>query len=78
MDADKPLTIGVPEAGMKYLGISRPASYDAAKRGEIPTIKVGRLLRVPVRAMEEMLAAAKPKGIDRMLGLETNEREATG
>lgn len=48
-------TISVPEAGKKYYGLSRKGSYDAAQRGEIPTIKVGRLLRVPVRAMERKL-----------------------
>jgi hypothetical protein len=50
-----PLTMSVPEAGKKYFGLSRNGSYDAAARGEIPTIPIGRLLRVPVRAMEAML-----------------------
>jgi hypothetical protein len=53
-----PLTISVPEAGRKYFGLSRNASYAAAERGDIPVIKVGKLLRVPVRALEEMLNAA--------------------
>jgi hypothetical protein len=48
-------TISVPEAGRRYYGLRRNASYAAAKRGEIPTIKVGKLLRVPVRAMERLL-----------------------
>jgi hypothetical protein len=48
-------TLSVPEAGRRYFGLSRNGSYDAATRGEIPTIKVGRLLRVPVRAMEKKL-----------------------
>jgi hypothetical protein len=52
----EPLTISVPEAGAKYFGLkSRNGAYDAAKRGEIPTIRVGRLLRVPVRLMERKL-----------------------
>ena len=33
-----PLTITVPEAGRKYFGLCRNASYDAAARGEIPVI----------------------------------------
>jgi hypothetical protein len=53
-----PLTISVPEAGKRYFGLCRNASYDAAERGEIPTIRVGRLLRVPVRLMERMLDQA--------------------
>jgi hypothetical protein len=52
---DAPLTITVPEAGRKYLGLSRNGSYAAADRGEIPVIQVGRLKRVPIRAMEAML-----------------------
>jgi excisionase family DNA binding protein len=54
-DDEAPLTISVPEAGKKYLNLSRDGSYAAASRGEIPTIRVGRLLRVPVRAMERMV-----------------------
>jgi excisionase family DNA binding protein len=55
---DTPKTLTVPEAGRQYFGLSKQASYDAAARGEIPTIKVGRLLRVPVRAMERILDQA--------------------
>ena len=54
-DKDEPLTLTVPDAGWRYLGLSRNSSYAAAERGEIPTIRVGRLLRVPVRAMERLL-----------------------
>jgi hypothetical protein len=53
-----PLTISVPEAGKRYFGLSRNGSYNAAARGDIPTIKVGRLLRVSVRVMERKLDAA--------------------
>ena len=52
------LTISVPEAGARYFGLSRNGAYAAAARGEIPTVRVGRLLRVPVRAMERKLDAA--------------------
>ena len=52
------MTMTVPDAGRIYYGLSRNGSYEAAKRGDIPTIKIGKLLRVPVRALEEMLNAA--------------------
>jgi hypothetical protein len=58
---EKPLTIDVPTAGKRYFGISRAASYEAAARGDIPTIRIGRLLRVPIAAMERMLDGAKPR-----------------
>ena len=51
----EPKTISVPEAGRIYFDLSRNGSYEAARRGEIPTIRVGRLLRVPVAAMERKL-----------------------
>jgi len=58
MSQEAPLTLSVPEAGKRYFGLCRNAAYDAAARGEIPTIKIGRLLRVPIRALEAMLDRA--------------------
>ncbi len=52
------LTISVPEAGSKYFGLSKNASYEAAERGDIPTIRIGKLLRVPIRLMERLLDEA--------------------
>jgi hypothetical protein len=54
-------TISVPQAG-RIFGLSRPASYEAAKRGELPTIRIGRRLFVPVGKLREML------GLDVMAG----------
>ena len=48
----------IPKAGKRYFGIGRSASYEAARRGEIPTIKIGRKLFVPVAAMKRKLAEA--------------------
>jgi hypothetical protein len=56
-----PQTLSVPQAGKRYFGLSRNASYAAAQRGQLPTIRIGRLLRVPVRAMERMLDQASDK-----------------
>lgn len=56
---EKALTISVPEAGQRYFGLSRNAAYAAAERGEIPTIKIGRLLKVPVKALEQMLESPR-------------------
>jgi hypothetical protein len=55
---EQPKTLSVPEAGAKYFGLCRDASYGAARRGEIPTIRLGRTLRVPVVALERMVARA--------------------
>jgi hypothetical protein len=58
MSQEEVFTISVPEAGRKYFGLARDASYAAARRGQIPTIRLGRVLRVPVRAMERLLDQA--------------------
>jgi excisionase family DNA binding protein len=55
-----PKTMTVPEAGAEYFGLSRQASYEAAKRGDIPTIKIGKLLRVPIKAMDAILEMKRP------------------
>ena len=52
---DQPKTLTVPEAGRRYFDLGRNASYEAARRGDIPTIRIGRLLRVPVVGMERKL-----------------------
>src|SRR5262249_32636795 len=39
-----------------------PRAYAAAERGEIPVIKIGRLLRVPVRALERMAGSRQRAG----------------
>lgn len=48
-------TADVPDVGRVCFGLSRNASYDAAKRGDIPTIKVGRLLKVPTAVLRKKL-----------------------
>jgi excisionase family DNA binding protein len=60
IDPKKCLTYLVPEAG-EMLGLTRNASYAAAKRGDIPTIRFGKLLRVPKAAFDQMLAKSGAK-----------------
>jgi hypothetical protein len=56
IDGDEVKTLSVPEAGWKYFRLGRNGSYDAAKRGDIPVMKIGARLRVPVIALERKLA----------------------
>jgi len=49
----------VPEAGAAYFGLSKQSSYQAAAKGHIPRVRIGKLLRVPVSALERTLAAAE-------------------
>lgn len=50
---DRP-TLSVPEAGA-YVGLGRSAAFDAARRGELPTIRFGRRLAVPTALLRQML-----------------------
>ncbi len=54
-DNPKRLCISVQEAGER-LGIGRVSAYEAARRGDIPTVRIGRRILVPVKALEAMLA----------------------
>jgi hypothetical protein len=58
---EQPKTLSVPQAGKTYFDLSRDASYAAAANGQIPTIRIGRLLRVPVVALERLLEKASER-----------------
>jgi len=49
-------TLTVEEAG-GLLGISRNSAYEAARRGELPAIRIGKRLIVPRAALEKLLGA---------------------
>lgn len=53
-DSTERRTVTVGEAA-KILGVGRNKAYEAAKRGEIPTIKIGKRILVPVVALERLL-----------------------
>jgi excisionase family DNA binding protein len=54
MDEQVRSTYDVPEAA-RILGIGRSAAYEAVRRGEIPSIRLGKRLVVPRAALERML-----------------------
>lgn len=47
-------TLSIPEASQE-LGIGRSSAYEAARRGELPTIRIGHRLLVPRAALDRML-----------------------
>lgn len=51
-------TISVEQAA-KVLGLGRTAAYEAARRGEFPTRKLGRRVVVPVPALLAWLGVAR-------------------
>lgn len=60
--ADLParLTLTVEEAAAT-LGISRAFAYEAVRRGEIPSIRIGRRILVPYAALDRLLSAIGPE-----------------
>jgi excisionase family DNA binding protein len=58
-DTEKPTarrTYTVAEAAAQ-LGIGKNQGYEAARRGEIPTIRIGKRLLVPREALDRILNA---------------------
>jgi excisionase family DNA binding protein len=51
-------TVTLPEVG-EVLGISRNAAYEAARRGEIPVIQIGKLKLVSRAVLDRILETAK-------------------
>ncbi len=58
---EKRATYDVPEAA-RILGIGRSAAYEAVRRGEIPSIRLGKRLVVPRAALERLLEGRVPSG----------------
>ncbi|MCZ6447455.1 MAG: hypothetical protein O6831_04360 [Alphaproteobacteria bacterium] len=54
-ESEHPYVISVPDAGRTYFNLGRGASYEAARRGDIPTIRIGRKLLVPIQRLKKML-----------------------
>jgi excisionase family DNA binding protein len=52
------LTLTVEEAAA-LLGISRAFAYEAVRRGEIPSIRIGRRVLVPKVALERLVGSAE-------------------
>ena len=51
------LVYTVEKAGA-LLGLGRSGAYEAVRRGDIPTIRIGRRLLIPKVALDRMLADA--------------------
>jgi excisionase family DNA binding protein len=42
----------------KILGVGRNSAYEAAKRGDFPTIRIGKRIKVPKAALARLLEQA--------------------
>ena len=57
-------TFTVPETA-EMLNIGRNQAYEAARRGEIPTIRIGKRILVPRAAFDRMLSEMPTRSLDR-------------
>ncbi len=48
-------TASVPDVGRICFGLNTNAAYLAAKRGDFPTIRIGKLIKVPTAPLRTML-----------------------
>jgi excisionase family DNA binding protein len=67
------LTLTVEETA-EILGISRALAYEAVRRGEIPHLRIGRRIVVPVVAVTRLIESATTSA----LGLDINRESQTG
>jgi excisionase family DNA binding protein len=77
--AELPLVLTVEEAA-EVLRIGRSACYEGVRRGEIPSVRIGRTLRVPRQALERMLGIQNGEAPDSTPALRetTTPREMEG
>jgi hypothetical protein len=54
-EAEEQPTVSVWPAAGEALGLSRSAAYEAATRGDIPVIRLGRRVVVPTAALRRLL-----------------------
>jgi excisionase family DNA binding protein len=74
----EPLTLSVEEAG-RLLGVSRGVAYEAARSGQLPTIRLGRRILVPRARLLELVGVngnpeMREPGFDRAQGSRGDDR----
>lgn len=55
-------TVSIPEAGRIFYELGRNASYEAAKRGDIPIVEIGGKKRAVVAPIAEKLGLRSTAG----------------
>jgi len=55
--------ISVPDAGKLFFNLARNAAYDAARRGDFQTIKIGGKIVVPVAPIAAQLGLKMKIGV---------------
>ena len=71
-----PVLLTVPETA-KVLRISRNLAYDLVRQGEIPAIRLGRVIRVPRARLEQWLDSGSASSGHRDLDGATEHRTSS-
>ena len=71
-DTTQRLAFTVEEARDR-LGLSRGLIYEAIRRGEIPSIRIGRRILVPRVALEQLLYQGRSDALGKNEGVASNE-----
>jgi excisionase family DNA binding protein len=61
MTNSRKLLVSIPEAAV-VVGLGRTKLYELVARGEIATVRIGRAVRVPVRALEDFVERLQEQG----------------
>jgi excisionase family DNA binding protein len=72
-----PPTISIDQAA-RLCGIGRNAAYRAAHRGEIPSLRLGRRLRVPTARLLDMLGCSAADLAREIHATHHRDRDAVG
>jgi len=65
------------EQAAALLGIGRTTAYDAARTGELPTVKLGRRIIVPIPALMRLLTADDDRPGPTVLQIQTTPGGST-
>jgi len=69
--ADGQLTVTVSTVA-KMLGINRKTAYESIRRGEIPSIRFGRRIVVPLAALDQLLSQSNDRATNTVRESETH------
>lgn len=58
METEARKVVSVTEAA-SILGIGRNLCYEAIRRGEVPAIRIGKRVLIPIAALERLLESAR-------------------
>jgi excisionase family DNA binding protein len=61
MNSENRMTMTVEQAA-EALGVSRGSAYEAVRTGQLPTVRLGRRVLVPIEGLRALLAAASVAG----------------